>query len=73
MSAAGGGPSAIETIESFVTESTVEGILEMLEVYPELKVGKFDPFPADDSELAAWLDELETEEAQELCDILGKV
>ena len=74
MSAAGGnGPTAKDKIESFVTESTIEGVLEMLSAYPELKVGKFDPFPTDDAELSSWLDELEESQAQELCDMLGKV
>ena len=50
--------SAREKLEEFVTESTIDGVKEMLRAYPQLKVGKFDPFPCDDAELHIWLEEL---------------
>ena len=73
MSAAGSGKSAKSKIEEFVTESTIEGVCEMLQAYPQMQVGKFEDFPTGDADMSIWLDELDESEAQELCDLLGKV
>ena len=73
MSSAAEGKSAKSKIEEYITESTIEGVHEMLQAYPEMQVGKFADFPTGDADLYMWLDELEEAEAQEICNLLGQI
>ena len=71
MSAAGAGSGHKEMIESYVTASSYSGVCEMLEAYPQMRVGKFAEFPTSDADLPVWLDDLDESEAEVLCQALA--